>query len=250
MRTTYAIAAMLLMAGIVLSAPAHADERFDCEKLKGDASIRACSAVIEAGTYDAADLATAYLNRGLEYFALRAYDQAIADYTAAIRLDAKKADVYNNRGNAYHVKRDYAKAIRDFNRAIALNPAHALAYNNRGIVYGDMGDYQRAIQDYDQAIAIHPAYASAYNNRGNIRAKQGDFRLAIQDYSQAIVLKPSMSAPITIAPWPMARSANTPRPPTISASRWHCVPTRRQGPVLRRWKRALPPRPWTPPSRR
>lgn len=183
--------AMCVMAWLTLPLPAVADERQDCEKLKGLASIEACTAVIEAGTYSAADLAIAHLNRGLENFARRAYDQAIADYSAAIALDAKNADVYNNRGNAYHAKRAYAKAVRDFDRAIALNPAHALAYNNRGIVYGDMGDYQRAIQDYDQAIAIHPAYASAYNNRGNIRAKQGDFRMAIQDYSQAIVLKPS-----------------------------------------------------------
>lgn len=182
---------MLLMAWMVLPGSARADERSDCEKLNGEASIGACTAVIEAGTYNAADLSTAYLNRGLEYFALRNFDQAIADYTASIALDAGKADVFNNRGNAYHAKRDYALAIRDFDRAIEINPAHALAYNNRGIVYGDMGDLARAIRDYDQAIAIHPAYASAYNNRGNIHAKQGDFRLAVQDYSQAIVLKPS-----------------------------------------------------------
>lgn len=181
---------MLLMAWMALPGPARADERADCEKLNGEASITACTAVIEAGTYDTADLSTAYLNRGLEYFALRYYDQAIADYTASIALDAGKADVFNNRGNAYHAKRDYAKAIEDFDRAIKINPTHALAYNNRGIVYSDMGDFARAIRDYDQAIAIHPAYASAYNNRGNIRAKEGDFRLAVQDYSQAIVLKP------------------------------------------------------------
>lgn len=183
---------MCVMALLVLQpSETAADERQDCEKLSGEASIQACSAVIEAGSYGSADLATAYLNRGLEYFARRNYDQAIADYSASLSLDAKNADVYNNRGNAYHAKRDFPRALKDFNKAIALNPAHALAYNNRGIVYGDMGDYRRAIDDYDQAIAIHPAYASAYNNRGNIRAKEGDFRLAIQDYSQAIVLKPS-----------------------------------------------------------
>ena len=196
MRPAYAIrrsgfAAICAMAWLILSFPAAADEREDCEKLKGLASIEACTEVIEAGTYGGADLAVAYLNRGLENFARRDYDQAVADYTAAIALDGKNADLYNNRGNAYHAKRDYARALRDFDKAIALNAAHALAYNNRGIVHGDMGDFGRAIQDYDQAIAIHPAYASAYNNRGNIRAKQGDFRMAVQDYSQAIVLKPS-----------------------------------------------------------
>lgn len=196
MRPAYAMkrsgfVAIWAMVWLALSFPAAADEREDCEKLKGLASIEACTQVIEAGTYGANDLAVAYLNRGLENFARRDYDQAVADYTAAIALDGKNADIYNNRGNAYHARRDYPRALRDFDKAIARNPAHALAYNNRGIVYGDMGDFARAIQDYDQAIAIHPAYASAYNNRGNIHAKQGDFRMAVQDYSQAIVLKPS-----------------------------------------------------------
>lgn len=196
MRPAYAInrsgfVAMCAMAWLALPFQAAADERQDCEKLKGLASIEACTQVIEAGTYGANDLAVAYLNRGLENFARRDYDQAVADYSAAIALDGRNADLYNNRGNAYHAKRDFPRALRDFGKAIALNPAHALAYNNRGIVYGDMGDFERAVQDYDQAIAIHPAYASAYNNRGNIRAKQGDFRMAVQDYSQAIVLKPS-----------------------------------------------------------
>ena len=97
MRPIYAVQrsrfiAIGAMAWLALPHAAAADERQDCEKLKGLASIEACTAVIEAGTYGADDLAVAYLNRGLENFARRDYDQAVADYSAAVALDGRNAD--------------------------------------------------------------------------------------------------------------------------------------------------------------
>jgi tetratricopeptide (TPR) repeat protein len=170
-----------------------ADERHDCEKLRGEASLRACSAVIEAGTYDARTLAVAYLNRGLEYFDKGYYDQAINDYTASIALDGRRADVYNNRGTAYQAKHDFDRAIADFDKAISLDPRHALAYNNRGIAHAGKGEYEFAIASYDQAIGLAPAYADAYNNRGYAHARKGEYERAIQDFGQAIALDPQNS---------------------------------------------------------
>jgi tetratricopeptide (TPR) repeat protein len=167
-----------------------ADERHDCEKLRGEASLRACSAVIEAGTYDTRTLAVAYLNRGLEYFDKGYYDQAINDYSASIGLDARNADVYNNRGTAYQAKHDFDSAIGDFNTAISLNPRHALAYNNRGIAHASKGEYDLAIASYDGAIGLDPGYAGAYNNRGYAYARKGANDHAIQDFGQAIALNP------------------------------------------------------------
>ena len=183
---TFAVFVALAMA----SRAGLADDRYDCEKLKGEPSISACTRVIEAGTYSAAVMAIAYLNRGLEYFDKGYYDQAIDDYSASIALNPKNADVYNNRGNAYHAKRDYDRAIGDFDQAIAIDPAHALAYNNRAIAYGTKGEFDRAIEDYSQAIALNPAYAGAYSNRGNIFFKNGQFDRALADFDQAIVINP------------------------------------------------------------
>ena len=180
-----------LFATLALSAgAARADDRHDCERLKGEASLRACSAVIEAGTYDVRTLAIAYLNRGLEYFDKGYYDQAISDYSASVALDPKNADVYNNRGNAYQAKRDYASAIGDFDMAISLNPRHALAYNNRGIAHSNRGEFDRAIASYDEAIGLDLYYAGAYNNRGYAYARKGAYDRAVEDFSRAISINP------------------------------------------------------------
>ena len=177
----------------VLAAPfgaASADDRHDCERLKGEPSLRACSAVIEAGTYDIGTLAVAYLNRGLEFFDKGYYDQAISDYSASLALNPKNPDVYNNRGTAYQAKRDYAHAIDDFDKAIALNPRHALAYNNRGIAYSKRGEFDLAIASYDGAIGLDLYYAGAYNNRGYAYARKGEYERAVEDFGRAITLNP------------------------------------------------------------
>lgn len=182
------------VAFTLLAAPFNAslaDDRRDCEKLKGEASLRACSAVIEAGTYNVATLAIAYLNRGLEYFDKGYYDQAINDYSASIDLAPKNADVYNNRGNAYQAKRDYDRAISDFDAAIALNPRHVLAYNNRGIAYANKGAFDAAIRSYDMAVTLAPQYGGAFNNRGYAYARKGDRDAAIADFGRAITLNPN-----------------------------------------------------------
>jgi tetratricopeptide (TPR) repeat protein len=172
---------------------AMADERRDCEKLGGEAGIKACTALIEAGTHSADVMAIAYHNRGLEYFKQRNYEQAINDYSAAVSLNPGYADAYNNRGNAYHIKHDYERALADFDRAIALAPRHALAYNNRGIVHEDRGEAELAIQDYSRAIEINPGYASAYNNRGYAYERSGHEDLAIADFDKAIALNPDIA---------------------------------------------------------
>ncbi|MGE0240989.1 MAG: tetratricopeptide repeat protein [Parvibaculaceae bacterium] len=175
---------------VALAGAARADDRHDCERLKGEASLRACSAVIEAGTYDIATLAVAYLNRGLEYFDKGYYDQAISDYSASVALDPKNADVYNNRGTAYQAKRDYARALGDFDTAIALDPRHAIAYNNRGIAHANRGEFDLAIASYDEAIGLDLYYAGAYNNRGYAYARKGEYERAVEDFGRAITLNP------------------------------------------------------------
>jgi len=45
-----------------------------------------------------------------------------------------------NRGLEYLKKGDYENAIKDFTRALKINPKYADAYNGRGAAYSAMGD--------------------------------------------------------------------------------------------------------------
>jgi tetratricopeptide (TPR) repeat protein len=131
-----------------------------------------------------------YNSRGNANYFKGDYDRAIADYNKAIKLDPNNDVWYNNRGWAYYRKGDYDRAIADYNKAIKLDPDYAAAYNDRGWAYDDKGDHDRAIADYDQAIKLDPDYTHAYNNRGWAYYNKDDYDRAITDYDQAIKLDP------------------------------------------------------------
>jgi tetratricopeptide (TPR) repeat protein len=88
-------------------------------------------------------------------------DEAVADFTVAIRLDPKNASALNNRGLAYRKKGDLDAAIKDYTGAIELNPIYALAYNNRGYVFEAKGDKQAAAADFRRALALDPSLVGA-----------------------------------------------------------------------------------------
>ncbi|MHC6203850.1 tetratricopeptide repeat protein, partial [Breznakiellaceae bacterium SP9] len=135
-----------------------------------------------------------YYERGNAYNHKRDYERAIADCTQAIRLDSNYAAAYNGRGVAYVNKGDYDRAIADYTQAIRLDSNLAIPYNNRGLAYKDKGDYDRAIADCTQAIRLDSNYAAAYSNRGNAYYGKGDYDRAIADHTQAIRLDPNLAS--------------------------------------------------------
>ena len=71
------------------------------------------------------------MNRGAAWDALSQVDSAIADYTAAIRLDPGLIEVYYPRGMGWFYKQEYDKAIADFTEAIRFDPENDAIYYDR-----------------------------------------------------------------------------------------------------------------------
>ena len=61
-------------------------------------------------------------------FDLGDYDNAIKDYTEAIRLRPVFADLRRNRGEILAIKHDYKAAIEDFTEAIKINSSQGANY--------------------------------------------------------------------------------------------------------------------------
>lgn len=114
---------------------------------------------------------------------------------ASVILIAQKTIVQNpaedlfNSGLAKSEAGDFAGAIADYTAAIRLNPNYAKAYNKRGIIHGrNLKDYPAAKADFDRAIAINPNYGDAYYNRARVREFLEDNAGAIADYQKAAEL--------------------------------------------------------------
>ncbi len=105
-----------------------------------------------------------YLGRAHAYYAnLGKYDQAIADFTEAIRLRPTDrlfpivvAEVHHDRGKVYVRQGKYDQAIADFTEAIRIDPKDAEAYENRGHAYEKLGDTARAQADLAMAKKLKP----------------------------------------------------------------------------------------------
>jgi len=130
-----------------------------------------------------------YNNRGNSYYEKGQYDQAISDYSEAIKINPADAIAYNNRGLAYYKKGQYDKAISDCTKAIGINPAYAAAYHIRGVAHDEKGQYDQAMSDYSEAIKINPADAIAYDFRGYLYWEiLGKKEKACKDFKKACTL--------------------------------------------------------------
>ncbi len=136
---------------------------------------------------DSPSSAAAYLARGDQYFGLKDYDRAIADYSQAIFLMPDFAEAYNNRGLAYALKGkdNMVKAIADYSQAIQLRPDYAYAVNNRGVAYMASGHPEDALQDFDRAIQLQPDFPQAHSNRGNYYLRDYRYGPAFIDFLYA-----------------------------------------------------------------
>ena len=124
-----------------------------------DASIAACTKILQAADETSSNRAIAFYARAGAYKTKGDNDQSIADYTKAIEANAHYADAYAGRGIVYQIKGNYDDAIVDYSKAIEFDPRYANAYVGRGMIYRLKGDSDHAIADYTQTIEINPRSA-------------------------------------------------------------------------------------------
>ncbi len=111
-------------------------------------------------------LASDYFAKAWSEGSAKHYEDAINDYTKAIRLKDHYVDAYVSRGWAYVQLERYQNAVVDFSEAIRLKPDESNAYANRGFAYNNLRQFERAIEDCSQAIQLNPDELYAQFNRG------------------------------------------------------------------------------------
>jgi len=134
--------------------------------------------------------AKVYYNKGVKNFNAYNFEQAILDFTEAIRINPNYAEAYCQRGYTYSWLGDIYKAGADFTQAIRINPGYGDAYIARSSFYISIGDYNNALADNTQLVRLRPNDFGVYAGRGSIYMLLKDFDNAIANYTQAIKIKP------------------------------------------------------------
>lgn len=85
------------------------------------------------------------------------YEAAIAEYRAALKLDARQPGLLTNLGAALAHQGDYAEAIKAYQQALAVNPVFDEAALNLGIAYYKLQRWQDAAAQFGAFHGRHSA---------------------------------------------------------------------------------------------
>lgn len=133
--------------------------------------------------------AEAFFNQGNANVDSEDYQEAIADFTKAIKINPTYKDAYYWRAYVYRKLKNYQAGIADYTKLISLNPDSRLFYYyDRGNAYRELKNYQAAIADYTKAMKINPNDADAYFNRGIAYSELRDYETAASDVLKAAQL--------------------------------------------------------------
>jgi tetratricopeptide (TPR) repeat protein len=143
---------------------------------------------------DDADLyglrAEGYVGLGGERDRADAFDLAIADADAALRLDLDHALAYCQRALANCGNFNDDKALADAEEAMRKLPSDARVFFTRGRVHAARGEYEQACADFSEAIRLDPNHARALALRGVCRFALYDDAGALADCDRAVELAP------------------------------------------------------------
>ena len=117
-------------------------------------------------------------------------------------------------GTAWFDKGDFDNAIRDYTQAIRLDPKSAVAYCNRGLAWSNKGDFDKAIAayaeagDFDLAVQTEELALALPDNEPDDIAEKVKAQLTLQS-AQALSRRQEE------VDWPASGNANR-NPPTWS----------------------------------
>jgi tetratricopeptide (TPR) repeat protein len=169
---------------------------------KPNEAVRLFGQALAAGDLSYADRVAAYKGRASEYIAKsliadafqrldearQARNDAIADFTAAIKLKTDDAALYVARAQAYALNGQNDSAIADFDAALKLDNA-PLTLMQRGASLLAKGDYDRAIADYTAALAVAGKSAKDSKDTGldaaDIHGERGKAQFIAAHYAEA-----------------------------------------------------------------
>lgn len=106
------------------------------------------------------DYGPAHLSLGICFTDLGRYQEALAKFKEALKLDKNLAvDANYNFGVVYTKLGDPENAIKHYKEAILVNPKSALPNLNLGMIYSKHKKYREAIQPLRTAIRVSPKMA-------------------------------------------------------------------------------------------
>lgn len=135
----------------------------------------------------------AYYSKGLAYFSLKSYEQAIENLNQALLLTSDKSlqtKIYTRRGRIYQQMGEQTLALQNLHQALVFLPRNCNIYNACAIAHIRLQEYHLAIQACNWAISINNALPYIYDTRAIAYLGLNNLRQARLDLARAWELDP------------------------------------------------------------
>ncbi|WP_314178075.1 tetratricopeptide repeat protein [Streptomyces winkii] len=173
-------------------------------KEEAGAGVAVLTLLLARGELDVGGRVFAHTLRGRDRRTADAYEQALADYDAALALDPDAARARYGRGETYRLMGRYDDALADLDRAVELGPHEDWIVASRGCTYFLMDRNEEAVADLDRAIELDPDDAWNITLRGLAHRSSNRLAEAMADFERAVELEPELD-------WAIANRGDTHR---------------------------------------
>jgi tetratricopeptide (TPR) repeat protein len=119
------------------------------------------------------------------------HEEAIYQYSEAIKIRPDFAEAHNHLGNVYKIQGKSDEAIVHYKEALRIKPDYAQAHYNLGHLLAGQGKIAAAIQQYHAALKIKPEYPEVHYQLGFALMNQGKLDEAVGHYLKALNQRPS-----------------------------------------------------------
>ncbi|MBR5646026.1 MAG: tetratricopeptide repeat protein [Treponema sp.] len=93
-------------------------------------------------------------HRGMAYFSMNNFDEAIKDFNTSLENDPKAYRPYYYLGIVYSIKKEYEKAIGYFDESLAINQFQAHTHFRRAMAYFEIKEYEKSMNDLNSALNL------------------------------------------------------------------------------------------------
>jgi tetratricopeptide (TPR) repeat protein len=123
-----------------------------------------------------------HYNRGRLQGLMKRYEESLADFAEAQRVNPDGPQVPGYRCLTYIGMGRFDDALTDCNAALAKSPNNLYALTNRANAYLGKGNLDAALNDYNQVLKVNPNYVRAYVGRGQLYERRRNLAAARTDY--------------------------------------------------------------------
>lgn len=121
-------------------------------------------------------------NLGVVYFRKGLYEEAIAEFKQAIKLDPKFDLARENIRHAYKISNAIDPDVQNWSARLESDPKNVEFLSNLGVSYHNVGQMEEAEDALKRAVEAEPSHCLSRMRLGNVYKARGRYREALEHY--------------------------------------------------------------------